>query len=94
MTLLLAYLCSLLEETEIVNIKCPGKQRHHRKPRSRGGTNEERNITLVKPEDHQAYHKLFGNKLPQEMANMLSDTWIDPDYYLVAIKEKRNQTSD
>ncbi len=63
--------------------------RHHRRPRSRGGSNHPNNISVVRRSDHKAYHRLFSNMLPDELAAMLTDTWIDPDYYLVAIPRKK-----
>jgi hypothetical protein len=59
--------------------------RHHRLPRSRGGSNEARNISIVERKLHVAWHLLVGNMNAQETARMLSDTWIDPNYYLVAV---------
>jgi DNA-binding GntR family transcriptional regulator len=41
--------------------------------------------------EHQAFHRLFGNMLPNEVAAMLTDTWIDSEYYLVAIPRKRKK---
>lgn len=72
------------------------RHRHHRHPKSRavsysGNINEERNISLVRPTDHARYHALFANMLPPEIARMLTETWISPDYYLVAIKRKRKK---
>ena len=59
--------------------------RHHRLPRSRGGSNEARNISVVERKLHVAWHLIVGNMNAKEVAKMLSDTWIDPDYYLVAV---------
>lgn len=63
--------------------------RHHRLPRSRGGTNHPRNISLVEQKQHRAWHLLVSNMTADEVAAMLTDVWIDPDYYLVAIPRKR-----
>jgi len=63
----------------------PKLHKHHRRPRSRGGGNEPSNISIVREKDHRAYHQLFGNMLPDEMAAMLTDTWIDSNYYMVAV---------
>ena len=60
-------------------------ERHHRLPRSRGGSNAPRNISIVSRDLHRAWHRLVGNMNAEEVAAMLTDTWIDPDYYLVAI---------
>jgi len=66
-------------------------ERHHRKPRSRGGTDTSppNNVVTVVKKYHQAYHLLFGNMQPNEIARVLTDAWIDPDYYLVAVKRKK-----
>jgi len=66
------------------------RDRHHRHPKSRrtsykGDINENRNVSMVRREDHIHYHALFGNMLPNEMAAMLNDVWVSPDYYLVAV---------
>lgn len=68
-------------------MRLEGYDRHHRKPRSQGGTNHPRNLVWVKKEQHVAYHRLFGTSNPQEIARILSETWIDPSYILVAIKK-------
>lgn len=65
--------------------------RHHRLPRSRGGTNEPRNISIVEQKQHRAWHRIVGNMTAPEVAAMLSDMWIDPDYYLVAIPRHKVQ---
>lgn len=67
------------------------KDKHHRKTRSRGGTDAPRNISVVPQHLHRAYHLLFGNMTPRELAKMLTDTWIDPDFYLVAIPRKKSR---
>lgn len=69
-------------------------ERHHRRPRSRGGTHlskgKRQNIIIVDSAHHHAWHLLFGNMDADEVAAMISDTWIDPDYYLVAVPRDRN----
>lgn len=64
-------------------------ERHHRLPRSRGGSNHPGNISLVERELHRAWHRLVGNMNAEEVAHMLTDTWIDSNYYLVAIPRKK-----
>lgn len=68
-------------------------ERHHRRPSSRGGTGHVRNISMVRRSEHRAFHLLFGNMLADEVAAMLTDTWIDPDYYLVAIPYHKGKPS-
>lgn len=66
---------------------------HHRKPRSKGGTDHPSNISHVKRKFHEAYHLLFADKSPEEVAKMLTDTWIDPHWELLAVKKKEVPTS-
>lgn len=68
-------------------------ERHHRLPRSRGGTNEDANISNVEVRLHRAWHKLFGAATAPEVAAIITDIWCDPDYYLVAIPRNKKQSS-
>lgn len=61
--------------------------KHHRKCRSRGGKNDKRNISIVQQNQHVAYHILFRNMEPEEIAKLLNDVWINPDYELIARKK-------
>lgn len=62
--------------------------RHHRRPRSRGGSNDPSNISIVEQNQHRAYHCLFQNMLPDEVAKVLNKTWIDPEWILIPMKRK------
>lgn len=62
--------------------------RHHRLPRSRGGKNNPDNISIVKQDVHRAYHLMFGNATPEELAAILNLTWIDPDKKLVVVENE------
>lgn len=63
--------------------------KHHRLPRTRGGSNSAENISIVERRLHVAWHALVGNMTAPEIARMLSDTWIDPEYYFIAIPRQR-----
>jgi len=63
------------------------KNRHHRKCKSNGGDYSKRNISRVKMDEHQAFHKLFLNNDTYGIARILNETWIDPDYKLVVIRK-------
>lgn len=63
--------------------------KHHRLPRSRGGSNRNSNISLVRKDLHVAYHRLFGNATPDEIVEILNKVWIDPTYKLVAVRRNR-----
>lgn len=59
--------------------------RHHRKPRSKGGKDCNRNISIVPSNKHEAWHLLFSNKEPYEIANIINQVWLDKDYHMVTI---------
>ena len=63
------------------------KQRHHRKCKSNGGTYAKRNISKVKPNEHQAFHILFSNRDTFGIVEILNTIWIDPDFKLVVVKK-------
>lgn len=67
--------------------------RHHRRPKSRGGGSENSNISLVPRYKHVAFHQLFNTESPEEIAltlqkilDTLNEVWIDPAYKLIAVK--------
>ena len=68
-------------------------ERHHKLPRSRGGTDTfpPGNVVNVEKKLHRAWHSLVGNMEAKEIAAMLTDTWIDPRYYLVAVPRDKIQ---
>ena len=61
---------------------------HHRKPRSLGGKNDDRNMAHVSVSRHMAWHQLFRNYTPQEIADVINETWLDPDFYF-SVKQRR-----
>ena len=62
--------------------------RHHRKPRCAGGTDAERNISLVKRDHHRAYHMLFDSGTPEIVAKRLNKLWIDPDFVMIPVPKE------
>ena len=58
--------------------------RHHRKCRSRGGSSDASNISIVPQNQHQAFHLLFQNHEAPEIASLLNRVWIDPAWELIA----------
>lgn len=60
--------------------------KHHRLPKSRGGSNSVANIMYVRKDKHTAYHLLVGNSLPEEVARIVSE-FIDPRFVLVAVRK-------
>ena len=68
---------------------------HHRRPKSRQGSSKPANLSVVPIYKHVAFHQLFGNMQPSEIAAELSiilaslnTTWIDPDYILIAVRRQ------
>ena len=65
--------------------------KHHRNPRSRGGTSNVKNISLVDYDDHVAWHKLFDNYSPETICRMINDVWLDPRYEFIVQKRQRKK---
>lgn len=51
---------------------------HHRKPRSKGGTNNPKNISMVEQHQHEYWHALFSNMDAEEIAELINNIWLDP----------------
>lgn len=56
---------------------------HHRRPTSIGGTDDPVNISRVSIGKHVAWHLLFKNNVPLEIAKIINTIWLDPDYTIV-----------
>ena len=65
-----------------------GESRHHRLPRSRSGSSEDSNISVVKQDDHNHFHALFSNYSVHTIAAILNEKWIDPKYRLIVEEVK------
>ena len=61
---------------------------HHRKPRSIGGTEEERNKIILLLKLHRYWHGLFGNWPAARIAQEITERYLDPDYIMVAVRKK------
>ena len=57
--------------------------KHHRKCTSNGGKNELQNISYVPENKHRAWHVLTNNMHPMDIAVMLNESYLDPDYEFV-----------
>ena len=62
--------------------------RHHRIPKSKGGTFAPENISNVPHHKHKAFHLLFHNWSVYTIAKILNEVWIDKDYILVVKPRK------
>jgi len=47
------------------------KNRHHLKPKSRGGDKRPSNMLLIKVKRHDAWHALWGNRTLEEVIALL-----------------------
>jgi hypothetical protein len=63
--------------------------KHHRLPKSVGGTNHPDNISIVTQSKHRAYHVLFDNRPPEEIADILNAIWIDKRKKLISVPTER-----
>lgn len=61
---------------------------HHKLMKSQGGDNSPRNISIVPLNKHRAFHLLFGNKRPHEIADVLNNIWLDPAYKFITVRRK------
>lgn len=69
------------------------KDRHHIVPKSKGGTSEIWNTKIVnKYLHHEHYHKLFGNKTPDEIIQYLVYYWWNGQWHWVSKALKDNET--
>lgn len=59
--------------------------KHHRKCKSKGGLGTPNNISYVPDKLHIAYHKVFGNCTPHQIANILNEHWIDPAFKIIVV---------
>lgn len=59
--------------------------RHHILPRSRGGGLED-NIAFIPHGEHDRYHKLFGNRTPEEIGRYLQE-YFWANKYTVEVKK-------
>lgn len=59
------------------------KNHHHRKCRSHGGSDELSNISIVDETQHKAWHRLFKNMRPQQIADKINGIYLDPEFKFV-----------
>jgi hypothetical protein len=65
--------------------------KHHRKLKSKGGTDEWHNISIVPENHHRAWHTLFKDRDPEQIAAYINAVWIDPDWKFEPIKIKKEE---
>lgn len=71
------------ERIEKVEQVTPSNQnRHHRRPKSRGGGGGD-NIIKIDKTMHRQWHLLFGNKTPQQIATTINAIYLCKRYKFV-----------
>jgi hypothetical protein len=65
--------------------------RHHRKPSSIGGTDDEENISIVPFNQHCAWHLLFANHSAETIAAIINERWLDTDYMFICVPRKKKR---
>lgn len=58
--------------------------RHHKKCKSNGGDNSKQNLSSVSRKAHTHWHALFYNLEAEGIAKVINETWLDPEWELVA----------
>lgn len=48
-----------------------GRNHHHLRPRSRGGTDRNSNLLLIHIDRHEFWHRVFGNRTLDEVIALL-----------------------
>ncbi len=64
---------------------------HHKRPRSKGGDSRDSNISNVSLVKHQAWHTLFDNCEPADIADYINNVWIDPRYKFICTMAKSKE---
>ena len=62
------------------------KTRHHIIPTSRRKGRDVRGVCLVPQRQHDLYHRLFGNMIPEEITEWLNEIFWNEGYIITIIK--------
>ena len=65
--------------------------RHHKKPQHLGGKSNKHNISMLSEAEHHAWNVLtnFNQLLPHEIARLINEKYLDPDYRFNCIKKRK-----
>lgn len=64
--------------------KHAGRNKHHLRPRSRGGTSVKSNLLLIRTDVHRNLHLVFGNRTLEEIIELLIRVKRAKDYQKAA----------
>lgn len=60
--------------------------KHHRLPRSLGGTDEKSNVSWVSHFQHQGWHAVASNHTAPTIAHILNEKFLDPEYKFICVR--------
>jgi hypothetical protein len=70
------------------------RNRHHRLPKSRGGSktyiNGYKNVILVDAQQHIAWHQLFQNFSAEHICSIVNE-WIDPNKKMICVRREKGK---
>ena len=72
--------------------KIQGLHRHHRLPKSLGGSNSNRNISFVTQTQHRGWHTLFSNHTAPTICGIINEKWLDPAYKFICVPADKVDT--
>lgn len=58
--------------------------KHHRCPRSLNGTDDPSNISILNKKEHSAWHVFARNFSPKEIAEIINEKFLDPQWIFIA----------
>jgi hypothetical protein len=53
--------------------------------------NAPENISVVPANKHRAWHMLWADKHPEEIAEIINAVWLDPAYKFICVRRKDDQ---
>jgi len=60
--------------------------KHHRRPRSQGGSDAEYNLSFVPQSEHHHWHSFAGNLTPEEICEKINRKFLCTEYMFVCIR--------
>lgn len=78
----------LLERAERHIKATTGYDKHHRRPKSRGGSNNHPNCVVVPRDRHKLWHLMWHNYTVEEIKTELETLWLDPDWTIILVPKR------
>lgn len=64
--------------------------RHHKKPKSIGGSDSPENISMLPKNLHSAWHCLFKTYDAHRIASLINKYYLDPAFEFIVVPKKTN----